>query len=172
MRKRPGSGPSGLTTSERRPRLGGGAAVSLAVALLVVAGAREAAAHWTIASTLGGADAARTFSLVLHYEVLAGQPNPDEPLRVCFWIEGYREGRYTPLTRESCQRLTLKATEWRTLAYSADQLAWHDAPAAGRLAPGQYRAVALIESDVGFVTRILWGAPQERKWLPFVIPPP
>jgi hypothetical protein len=137
----------------------------------VVAAAGEVRAHWTIASTLSGADGGRTFSLTLHYEVLAGQPNPDEPLRVCFWVESQRDGRYLPLTRESCQRLILKATEWRTLVYSADQLAWHDAVAGRRLAPGQYRAVALIESDVGFITRILWGAPQERKWLPFAVPP-
>jgi hypothetical protein len=139
---------------------------------VVAAVAGEVSAHWTIASTLSGTDAARTFSLVLHYEVLAGQPNPDEPLRVCFWIEAHREGRYAPLTRQRCERLTLKPTDWRTLVYSTDQLAWHDSLDARRLPPGQYRAVALIESDVGFVTRILWGAPQERKWLPFVIPPP
>lgn len=143
--------------------------VWLALIGVVAAVAGDAWAHWTITSTLTGADGGRTFSLALHYEVLAGQENADEALRICFWIERYREGRFSPVTQQSCEKLTLKATEWRTLVYSTERLAWRDQTGGSPLPRGQYRAVAVIESDVGWVTRMLWGAAQDRKALPFQI---
>lgn len=134
--------------------------------LIALALAGEAAAHWTIASTLTAAHG--TFQLTLHYEVLAGQPNPDELLRICFWLERHERGRFTPITRQACERLTLKAADWRTVVYRPDRLEWL---AGGQLplTRGQYRAVAVIGSDAGFLGRLVWGGPEERKLLPFEV---
>ncbi|MGH7318740.1 MAG: hypothetical protein ACRELA_03810 [Candidatus Rokuibacteriota bacterium] len=148
----------------------GGAVTRLILACVIAAAAGEAWAHWTIASTLTSEEPGRAFTLRLHYELLAGQSNPDEPLRVCFWLERYRDGRYAPVTVQACEKLTLKASEWRTLSYSAEGLRWlSDGARGSRLTRGQYRAIAVIESDASFVSKLIWGAAKDRKALPFQI---
>ncbi len=142
----------------------------LILACVIGATAGEARAHWTIASTLTSEEPGRTFTLRLHYELLAGQSNPDEPLRICFWLERYQDGRYAPVTVQACEKLTLKAGAWRTLSYSLEGLRWLGDEARGsRLTRGQYRAIAVIASDTSFVSKLIWGAVQDRKALPFQI---
>lgn len=51
-------------------------------------------AHWSITSRLMVPEPGRTFQLRLHYEILAGQANPDEALKVCFWLERHQGNRY------------------------------------------------------------------------------
>jgi hypothetical protein len=138
--------------------------------LIALALAGQAGAHWTIASALTAADG--VFRLTLHYEVLAGQSNPDEPLRICFWLERHEQGRFAPVTRRACERLTLKAAEWKTLVYRPDRLDALPETGGGSgvsLTRGQYRAVALIGSDAGWLARLIWGASEERKLLPFEV---
>lgn len=50
----------------------------LGVVLALVAVPAAAWAHWTIVSQLTAPAPGRTFDLRLHYEVLAGQANPDK----------------------------------------------------------------------------------------------
>lgn len=138
--------------------------------LALIAAPGVAVGHWTIVSQLTATEPGRTFDLRLHYELLAGQANPDEALKICFWLERHQGNRYAPITGRSCQAVTLKPNDWRTLTYSVDSLAWvGDHRTKGRLPPGQYRAIALIESDVNPIVRFFLGAAQDRKVLPFQI---
>lgn len=127
-------------------------------------------AHWTIASQISMPESGRTFELRLHYQLLAGQANPDEALRVCFWLERHQENRYAAITRRACQALTMRANDWKTLAYSVDSLPWlENRKDRWPLPKGRYRAIALIESDVNPIMRFFVGAAQDRKVFPFQI---
>jgi hypothetical protein len=138
--------------------------------LALLAAAGVALGHWTIVSQLTAPEPGRTFGLRLHYELLAGQANPDEALRICFWLERHQGNRYAPITGRTCQAVTLKPNDWRTLTYSVDSLQWlGDRRTDRRLPPGQYRAIALIESDVNPIVRFFLGAAQDQKVLPFQI---
>jgi hypothetical protein len=143
---------------------------SAAIVLVLLAWPGAASGHWSIVSRLTAGDAGRTFDLTLHYELLAGQPNPDEALRVCFWLERLEDNRHVPITSELCQPITLRPNEWRTLTYSLETLPWkrHPRPG-GRLPVGRYRAVARIQSDVNPLVRLLLGASQDRQILPFQV---
>jgi hypothetical protein len=150
------------------PRKGGGWLAAGGALLLLAVLPGIARGHWTIVSRLVPLDPARAWELSLHYQILAGQPNPDEPLRICFWLERHEGTRYAPVTGQACHPLTLKPNEWRTLVFSLDAVPWLGPPPAGqRLPPGSYRAVALVESDVSAITRFFLGAAQDRQVLPF-----
>lgn len=140
-----------------------------AVILALLATPAPASGHWSIVSELTAAEPGRAFQLRLHYEIMAGQPNPDEPLKVCFWIERHQGNRYAEVTRRACQPVTLKPNDWLTLTFSADTLPRATGLPAGPLPAGQYRAVALIQSDVNPIVRFFVGAAQDRKVLPFQV---
>lgn len=140
------------------------------VLLALVALPGVASAHWSIVSELTATEPGRAFQLRLHYEILAGQGNPDEALRICFWLERHQENRYAPITDRSCQRMTMKPNDWKILVYPLDALPWlEDRRQRSPLPVGQYRAIALIQSDVNPVVRFFLGAAQDRKVLPFRI---
>ena len=142
----------------------------LGILLALVAVPAAAWAHWTIVSELTAPAPGRTFDLRLHYEILAGQANPDEALRICFWLERHQENRYVPISGRSCQPVIMRPNDWRTLTYSVDALPWvGNGPLKSRLPTGQYRAIALIESDVNPIVKFFLGAAQDRKILPFQI---
>lgn len=144
--------------------------VAKMVLLTLVALPGVAWGHWSIASQLTAAEPGRSFHLRLHYEILAGQANPDEALRICFWLERHRDNRYTPITRRACQPVTMRPNDWKTLTYSVEALPWLEDRGDGQPLPvGQYRAIALIQSDVNPIVRFFLGAAQDRKVLPFRI---
>ena len=138
--------------------------------LALISVPRIAWGHWSIVSQLSAREPGRTFDLRLHYEILAGQANPDEALRVCFWLERHQGNRYAPVTGRICQSFTLKPNDWRSFSFAVDTLPWlEDRRPGGKLPVGQYRARALIESDINFIVRFFTGAGQEQKVLPFTV---
>lgn len=140
------------------------------VLLAMVALPGVASAHWSIVSELTVREPGGSFQLRLHYEILAGQSNPDEALQICFWLERHSQNRYAPITRRACQPLTMRPNDWKTLTYSVEALPWLETQQAQPSLPGgQYRAIALIQSDVNPIVRFFLGAAQDRKVLPFRI---